>query len=357
MIFRRAYDENKKPRWGPQGAGTNPDAKTTGTQPDAKEKNSDGKSFEDFKKNTPWAADIINKFTVMQNKQAELVTKLEATADKLKLDKEQCQIFSFQPKYMSACTIASIATDITKNVSTDQVKADYQDYKNIFAEYDQSSKSILDFWPNIEAVTKAAQSAGVKLTEEALSNFGLNYTQLLANYKTNIYNRNSQTKQMDILLQPGPSGKSIIECYEEIIDLGVQGCKICGDVASSFNTKKGLGPVTVYALQLVTIYSQIASIYQRELGPTYSLIAASSNSASKSKIQNMVDLITTRIPQAYANEILKAKYALMIGKTYGFENNDAIANLKIFFSVDGGASGESKATTISAPSASSVKSK
>jgi hypothetical protein len=204
-------------------------------------------------------------------------------------------------------------------------------------------------------VAEAAQSAGV--TEEAESKFGLDYTQLLAGYKTRNYNYNSQTKQMDILLEPGPSGKSIIECYEEIIDLGVQGCKICQDVASSFNTMKGLGPVTVYALQLVTIYSQIASIYQRELGPTYSLIAASSNSASKSKIQNMVDLITTRIPQAYANEILKAKYALMIGKTYGFENNEAKANLKSFFSVDGGASGESKATTISAPSASSVKSK
>ena len=354
MIFRRA-EENKKPRWGPQGAGTNPDAKTTGTQPDAKEKNSDGKSFDDFLKNNPWAADIMDKLTVMQNKKAELVTKLQATADKLKLDQDQCQIFSFQPKYMSACTIASIATDITKNVSTDQVKADYQDYKNIFAEYDQSSKSIIDFWPNIKAVTEPAQSAGV--TEEALSKYELEYTQLLAGYETIIYNYTSQTKQMDILLKPGPSGKSIIECYEEIIDLGVQGCKICQDVAPSFNTMKGLGPVTVYALQLVTIYSQIASIYQRELGPTYSLIAASSNSASKSKIQNMVDLVTTRIPQAYANEILKAKYALMIGKTYGFENNEAKANLKSFFSVDGGASGESKDTTITAPPASSVKSK
>ena len=70
----------------------------------------------------------------------------------------------------------------------------------------------------------------------------------------------------------------------------------------------------------------------------------------------MVDLITTRIPQAYANEILKAKYALMIGKTYGFENDFTKANLKSFFSVEGGASGESKAPTISAPPASSVKS-
>ena len=357
MIFRRA-EENKKPRWGPQGAGTNPDAKTTGKQPDDKEKNSDGKSFDDFVKNTPWATLIMDKLSVMENKLKELETKLDATADKLKLDQDQCQIFSFQPKYMPACTIASIATDITKNVSTDQVKADYQDYKNIFAEYDQFFKSIIDFWPDVDRVAKAAQTAGV--TEEAQSQYDLQYIQLLAGYKKNIYNYNSQTKQMDILLNPGPSGKSIIECYEEIIDLGVQGCKICQDVASSFNTMKGLGPVTVYALQLITIYSQIASIYQRELGPTYSLIAASSNSASKSKIQNMVELITTRIPQAYANEILKAKYALMIGKTYGFENSDARANLKSFFSVEGGSSGESKATTISAPStpsAPSVKSK
>jgi len=161
---------------------------------------------------------------------------------------------------------------------------------------------------------------------------------------------------MDILLMPGPSGKSIIECYEEIIDLGVQGCKICVDVAPSFNTMKGLGPVTVPALQLVTIYSQIASIYQRELGPTYSLIAASSNSASKSKIQNMVDLVTTRIPQAYANEILKAQNALLIGRTYGFENDVAKASLKSFFSVDEGARGGTEAPTIYAPKAFSVKS-
>jgi hypothetical protein len=82
------------------------------------------------------------------------------------------------------------------------------------------------------------------------------------------------------------------------------------------------------------------------------LIAANSgSSASRAKIQNTVELISTRIPQAYANEILKAKYALMIGKTYGFDNQTVRNNLETFLSAKGGATGASSASgAMSAPS-------
>jgi hypothetical protein len=153
---------------------------------------------------------------------------------------------------------------------------------------------------------------------------------------------------MDILLNPGPSGKSIIECYQEIIDLGVQGCKICQDSASSFKSMTGIGPVTVYVLQLISIYAQIANIYRTELTPAYASIAASSDSASKAKIQNTVALLSTRIPQAYASEILKAKYGLMIGKTYGFVNTKALEILKSFLEYGGAAGGAGGGGTLRA---------
>lgn len=353
MIFRKIAEEkkqeekpSKKPKWGSQGAGMQQDSKQD-SKSDAGPKGNNEKEtmdLEKFKQNNEWAAGTFNQLFILEKEKDKAEAILGAVKDKLDKDKDQCQIVQFVPKYMTACEIADLSNDITKNVSIEQVGADYQDYKKFFQDYIQKSKSILDFWPDIERATEAALSQGV--TKEALSEYEGKFAKIQADINKNIYAYNGTTRQMDILLSAGPSGRSILDCYQEIIDLGAQGCKICQDASSSFNTMKGLGPVTAYVTQLISIYSQIANIYQRELGPTFSLIAANSgSSASRAKIQNTVELISTRIPQAYANEILKAKYALMIGKTYGFDNQTVRNNLETFLSAKGGASG-----AMSAPS-------
>lgn len=349
MIFRKIAEEkkqeekpSKKPKWGPQGAGMQQDSKSDAGPKGNNEQET--MSLEKFKQNNEWVATAFNQLFILEKEKDTAETILGAAKDKLDKDKDQCQIVQFVPKYMTACEIADLSNDITKNVSIEQVGADYQDYKKFFQDYIQKSKSILDFWPNIERATEAALSQEVP--PEALSEYEGKFAKIQADLNKNIYAYNGTTRQMDILLSAGPSGRSILDCYQEIIDLGAQGCKICQDASSSFNTMKGLGPVTAYVTQLISIYSQIANIYQRELGPTFSLIAANSgSSASRAKIQNTVELISTRIPQAYANEILKAKYALMIGKTYGFDNQTVRNNLETFLSAKGGASG-----AMSAPS-------
>jgi len=342
MIFRReAADQDKKqekpskkPTWGPQGAGTQSDSKSnTGPKGNNKEETN---KLEEFKKANPWVADVIKKFELLKNNVAIANSNLEAAKSKLNTDKEQCQVLNFTPSYMTACKIAEQANDITKNVSIEQVAKDYQYYKNMHEQYLQASRAAIDFWPTVINAAKEAQEAEVEYT--ALSNVDAKLSSFESEYFKIENQHISITRQMDILLNPGPSGKSIIECYQEIIDLGVQGCKICQDSASSFKSMTGIGPVTVYVLQLISIYAQIANIYRTELAPAYASIAASSDSASKAKIQNTVALLSTRIPQAYASEILKAKYGLMIGKTYGFVNTKALEILKSFLE-DGGAAG------------------
>ena len=360
MIFRReAADQekeqekpSKKPTWGPQGAGTQSDSKSnTGPKGNNKEETD---KLEEFKKANPWIADVIKKSELLKNNQAIANSNIEAAELKLENDKEQCQVLNFVPSYMSACTIAQKANDITKNVSIEQVYQDYQDYKNLYQQYLQATKAAIDFWPMLIDVAKAAQTPGVENQYQSESSVQKDLATFNSEYIKKVNEYNSKTRQMDILLNPGSSGKSILDCYQEIIDLGTEGCKICQDAAPSFNTTGGLGPVTVYVGELISIYAQIANIYRTELAPAYSLIAASSgNSASKSKIQNTVALFSTRIPQAYANEILKAKYALMIGKTYGTQDQRVRGALEKFLEVGGAADGAggasgatSRATTV-----------
>jgi len=361
MIFRReAADQekeqekpSKKPTWGPQGIGTQSDSKSnTGPKGNNKEETDKLKEFE---KANPWVAEVTKKSILLKNNVAIAESNLSAAESKLDKDKEQCQVLNFVPSYMSACAIAQQANDITKNVSIEQVYQDYQDYKNIYQQYLQASTAAKDFWPMLIEVAKAAQTAKVEYQSESDVQAELAALQSGINIKINEYN--SYTRQMDILLNPGPSGKSILESYQEIIDLGTEGCKICQEAAPSFNTTGGVGPVTVYVGELISIYAQIANIYRTELAPAYSLIAANSgNSASKSKIQNTVTLFSTRIPQAYANEILKAKYALMIGKTYGPQDQRVKGPLEKFLEAGGGVEGAGKASGAT-PGATTVKSK
>lgn len=352
MIFRReAADQDKeqekpskKPTWGPQGAGTQSDSKSnTGPKGNNKEETDKLKEFE---KANPWVAKTTKDLIVLKNNKAIAKNNLSAAESKLNTDKEQCQVYNFTPSYMTACKIAQQANDITKNVSIEQVAKDYQYYKNMHEQYLQAHKALIDFWPTVINAAKAAQSAEVEYT--ALSNVDTELSSFESEYIIIKNQHISITRQMDILLNPGPSGKSIIECYQEIIDLGVQGCKICQDSASSFKSMKGIGPVTVYVLQLISIYAQIANIYRTELTPAYASIAASSDSASKAKIQNTVALLSTRIPQAYASEILKAKYGLMIGKTYGFVDTKALEILKSFLEDGGAAEGAGSGGTLRA---------
>lgn len=347
MIFRReAADQekeqekpSKKPTWGPQGAGMQQDSKSnTGPKGNNKEETDKLKEFE---KANPWVAEVIKKSILLKNNKGIAESNLSAAQSKLENDKEQCQVLNFVPSYMSACTIAQKANDITKNVSIEQVYQDYQDYKNIYQQYLQASKAHMDFWPMLIKVAEAAQTSGVENHQyHSESEVQKELATLNSEYNKKVNEYNNTTRGMDILLNPGPSGKSILDCYQEIIDLGTEGCKICQDAAPSFNTTGGLGPVTAYVGELISIYAQIANIYRTELAPAYSLIAASSgNSASKAKIQNTVTLVSTRIPQAYANEILKAKYALMIGKTYGTQDQRVRGALEKFFEAGGGAEG------------------
>jgi len=361
MIFRReAADQekeqekpSKKPTWGPQGAGTPSDSKSnTGPKGNNKEETD---KLKEFQKNNPWVVDAVKQYYVLFNKKEEVGSNLGAAQSKLETDKGQCQVLNFVPSYMSACAIAQQANDITKNVSIEQVDQDYEDYKNIFNQYLQASQALIDFRVRITDAATAAQSSNVDYP--ALSEIDTKLATASSEYKQKLYEYYSMTRQMDILLNPGPSGKSILDCYQEIIDLGAEGCKICQDAAPYFNTTPGLGPVAAYVNELISIYAQIANIYRTELAPAYSLIAASSNSASKAKIQNTVDLLSTRIPQAYANEILKAKYALMIGKTYGPQDQRVRGALEKFLEVGGGAASGAGGASGAAPGATTVKSK
>jgi hypothetical protein len=362
MIFRReAADQekeqekpSKKPTWGPQGAGTQSDSKSnTGPKGNNKEETD---KLEEFQKNNPWVADVVKQSYVLINKKEEAGSNLGAAQSILDTDEEQCQVLDFVPSYMSACTIAQKANDITKNVSIEKVNQDYQDYKNQFKQYLQASQALIDFRVRITDAAKVAQSSNVDYP--ALSEVDKKLAAASSENKQKLNEYYSITRKMDILLNPGPSGKSILDCYQEIIDLGTEGCKICQDAAPSFNTTPGLGPVTAYVNELISIYAQIANIYRTELAPAYSLIAASSgNSASKAKIQNTVALLSTRIPQAYANEILKAKYALMIGKTYGTQDQRVRGALEKFLEVSGGAASGAGGASGAAPGATTVKSK
>ena len=167
MIFRReAADQekeqekpSKKPTWGPQGAGTQSDSKSnTGPKGNNKE---EADKLKEFEKANPWVADVIKKSELLKNNQAIANSNLEAAQSKLDNDKKQCQVLDFVPSYMSACTIAQKANDITKNVSIEQVNQDYQDYKNQFKQYLQASQALIDFRVRITDAAKVAQSSNV----------------------------------------------------------------------------------------------------------------------------------------------------------------------------------------------------
>jgi len=351
MIFKKSQAE-KTPKWGPNGVGMKPVPKKESV-PGVGVKGNDPKetkSMEDFLNGNPQFAAIINRFFVLQNDLQKSKSLLAETKVKLDTDMAQCQIFEFQPKYMTACQIAALSNDITKNVSIEQVRADYEAYNKNWSTFYQTSESIIKINDQVKSVATAAQSSGV--SPEAASQYEKDLYLIISEYNQQFYAYNAMTRTMDILLMPGPGGKSVVDYYQEIIDLGTRGCKICQDAASSFNTMKGIGPVTSYVFGLISIYLQISNIYKKNLAPIYSSIGKSANTpASKAKIQNTVDLLANRIPQAYSNEILKARYGLMIAKTYGYDNTAARSSIEKF--LDPGGATEGKSSPSSAPSVAS----
>lgn len=283
---------------------------------------------------------IFQDLSVSQSNIERVAAEYSVKAKQFINDIGQYQPLNFKPSFMTVCKISSFSNDLQQNINFEKIKEDYDNLCKLFDNYDSEfTKYLTIYQEQADEVdkrykTKTMQDQNFILP--AIQQYHAQKVKTEENFEKAKSDLELFKKQYDILSSPGPAGKSILELYEEIINLGNQGCNICMQAANSFNTLK-LGPLTEYVQDLIRIYSQISNIYKTELTQAYSYIASSYKNVSKDKIINTINLLSNIIPQSYTNLINNAIYALSLGITFGFDYQNSYAKeiLKKFLEQDG----------------------
>jgi hypothetical protein len=290
---------------------------------------------------------IFQELSASQSYLDEVDTRFRIKVKQYINDISQYQPLNFKPSFMTVCKISSLSNDLQQNINFEKIKEDYDNLCKLFDNYQSEFTEYLTIYQKLSDELDARYQN--KTQQEQITLFPTiqayraEKAKTEENFEKNKSDMEKLIKEFNILSTPGRNGKSILELYEEIINLGNQGCKICNEAANSFNTPK-LGPVTKYVQELIGIYLKISSIYKDDLAQTYSYIASSYKNVSKDKINNTINLLSNIIPQQYTNLIYTAVYALSQGQTFGFDGYPK-DTLKKFLEYESGQSGESNKLT------------
>jgi hypothetical protein len=122
--------------------------------------------------------------------------------------------------------------------------------------------------------------------------------------KIDLINEKTQTTLKNDALLDISMGKSILDCYEEIIEINENLCEKVYQPLQKSLTTLGMGPVLVYAQQLLTGYQDIMRIYTQELSPIYYNLAQKSQNIDQKRIQYTLNMLSKIIPQSYRIQIL-----------------------------------------------------
>jgi hypothetical protein len=317
-------------------------------QPSDNDKLGDNETYDDFLKKLQRSnPEIFKELSASQSYIDEVDARYSIKAKQFINDRSQYQPLNFKPSFMTVCKISSLSNDLQQNINFEKIKEDYDNLCKLFDNYQSEFTEYLTIYQKIGDKLDTLYQNKTQQEQQNLVPTIQAYRAKKAKTEENFEKHKSDMEifknQFNILLTPSRNGKSILELYEEIINLGNQGCKICIEAANSFDTPK-LGPVTNYVQELIPIYLKISSIYKDDLAQTYSYIASSYKNVSKDKINNTINLLSNIIPQEYTNLIYTAVYALSQGQTFGFDGYPK-DTLKKFLGYESGQSGESNKIT------------
>jgi hypothetical protein len=299
--------------------------------------------LKDFQRSNP---EIFQELSASESYIDEVNARYIIKAKQYTNDISQYQPLNFKPSFMTVCKISSFSNDLQQNINFEKIKEDYDNLCKLFDNHQSEFTEYLTIYQKLadELDTRYQNKPQQqKIILSAIQAYQAKKAKTEENFEKIKSDMEIFKNQFNILLTPGRNGKSILELYEEIINLGNQGCKICIEAANSFDTPK-LGPVTKYVQELIPIYLKISSIYKDDLAQTYSYIASSYKNVSKDKINNTINLLSNIIPQQYTNLIYTAVYALSQGQTFGFDGYPK-ETLKKFLGYESGQSGESNKLT------------
>ena len=299
--------------------------------------------LKDFQRSNP---EIFQEISASQSYLVEVDVRWSIKAKQFSNDISQYQPLNFKPSFMTVCKISSLSNDLQQNINFEKIKEDYDNLCKLFDNYQSEFTEYLTIYKILgDELDKRYQNKTQQkqIVLPSIQAVRAKKAKTEENFEKAKSDMEIFKNQFNILSTPGRNGKSILELYEEIINLGNQGCKICIEAANSFDTPK-LGPVTKYVQELIPIYLKISSIYKDDLAQTYSYIASSYTNVSKDKINNTINLYSNIIPQQYTSLIYTANYALSQGQTFGFDGYPK-DTLKKFLGYESGQSGESNKLT------------
>jgi DNA repair ATPase RecN len=255
-----------------------------------------------------YAKEFVDPLSSLQNEKSKLEALNVQNESLFTTSQANCVVYNFIPKIFknNPCDFIteSFGNDIiTKNVSLQEVQKNYKNYIDTLNQLIKNYDDINSLMDKIKAALDTATTNQPKINQSANSLI----ESVKAQYNTdkiNLVNNKTQiTLKNDPLLDMS-MGKSILDCYEEIIEINENLCeKVYQPLQKSFATL-GMGPVLVYAQQLLTGYQDIMRIYTQELSPIYSNLAQKSQTIDQKRIQYTLNMLSKIIPQSYRIQIL-----------------------------------------------------
>jgi hypothetical protein len=255
-------------------------------------------------------ADVfVEPLSILQNEKSKLEALNVQNQTLFTTSQTNCAVYNFIPKVFKNNNPCDFITEsfgndiITKNVSLQEVQKNYKNYIDTLNQLIKNYDDINSLMDEIKAALDTATTNQPKINKSANSLIESVKTQYntqkidLVNIKTQITLKNDPLLDMSM-------GKSILDCYEEIIEINENLCeKVYQPLQKSFATL-GMGPVLVYAQQLLTGYQDIMRIYTQELSPIYSNLAQKSQTIDQKRIQYTLNMLSKIIPQSYRIQIL-----------------------------------------------------
>jgi hypothetical protein len=258
---------------------------------------------------------------------AEEATKLQYNIKQYQSQKDQdnnlfetskgnCLVYQFSPQTLrgTPCDfITNISSSLNQSSSLQEVEQYYQKYISTMTQLMSVYNKYVSLFDQIK--TKLLQSRGGQNYNSNNTSDEAFLDQLKVDFQKNI--TSLKTEQMNAiranqpLLDTSVRGRSILDCYEEIIDTMEYLCeKVYQPLQKSFATM-GLGPVAVYARQMITGYQDIIRIYTQELAPIYQQIAAQSQqNIDQKRVQYTINLLSKIIPESYRIQIIAIESGL-----------------------------------------------
>lgn len=261
---------------------------------------------------------IVNDLNVAGNNYVTTKSNYETFKKDFDAKSKNCMAMNFKAvPFNGPCSYVDVVGkfETETSISADEMTQLYQKVVTGYTNFINAAQKQLDIYNSIIPAING-------LPPDKRTTFGENEVSSVQRFMQTGWNEVKQYKIDQLAWQRNyeayfnsAAGKTILQCYEEIIELMTDSCntavefnKILSLSEGSTVPGLGIGPVGPLAMKLISDYEACARIFAGELTPIYKTISAGGD---PKRISRNIQMISVTIPTSFkgaANRLRMAVY-------------------------------------------------